>query len=185
MSEIMLMLHLEHRNMERVLVCLEQRLEALTAGDDVDRVMLGSIIEYFRSFPDRCHHPKENLVYARLIRRCPAAAGPIGDLLSEHAARSRETDRLASLLDATLCGDEMARWRFAGAARAFVAGQRRHIEQEETHFFPAALRYLDADDREDIDFAVFDDLDPLFVNVAEERFRELRDLILSADPPAA
>ncbi len=184
MSDIVLMLRLEHRNMERVLACFETRVDTLAAGGPLDRLFLGSIVEYFLTFPDRAHHPKENLLHALLARRHPPSAAAVGDLRKEHAGQARDAHRLALRLDDAYFGQAEARQRFVEAARAFTRAQLRHIEMEESLFFPASLRHLGADEWDNIDFAVFDDPDPLFRVDAEAQFRALQAAILSGEEHA-
>jgi len=65
----------------------------------------------------------------------------------------------------------------ADRLREFLDFYRHHMLMEEQHFFPAALQTLSRNDWAEIDFALFDQSDPLFDRQAEGRFAELRDEI--------
>ena len=58
MTEIIEILCREHRNMEKVLRVLERELGVFHRGDRPDYDVLLGIIDYFKDYPDSCHHPK-------------------------------------------------------------------------------------------------------------------------------
>jgi hypothetical protein len=57
--------------------------------------------------------------------------------------------------------------------REFTEHYRQHMQDEETRFFPLAEKRLSRDDWATLDFAIFDQDDPLFDHAAEERFSAL------------
>ena len=74
----------EHRNIERLLAVLEHELDVFDSGNRPDYEVIRAIISYFQVYPEQFHHPQEDLVFARLKVRDPAAAARIGDLAGEH-----------------------------------------------------------------------------------------------------
>ena len=84
MTQAMLILHLEHQNTGKLLGLIERELLALQAGKTPDYDLLNSIGDYLMDYPDQCHHPKEDLVFAKLQQRDSGAARRLGNLLDEH-----------------------------------------------------------------------------------------------------
>jgi Hemerythrin HHE cation binding domain len=74
----------EHRNIERLLAVLERELEVFDRGDRPDYEVIRAVISYFEVYPEVYHHPQEDLVFAKLKTRDPAAAAKVGDLAREH-----------------------------------------------------------------------------------------------------
>jgi len=74
----------EHRNIERLLAVLERELEIFDRGGRPDYEVIRAIISYFEVYPEVYHHPQEDLIFAKLKIRDPAAAAKIGDLAREH-----------------------------------------------------------------------------------------------------
>ena len=72
----------EHRNIEKLLAILERELEFFDRGDRPDYEVIRSVISYFEVYPEVYHHPQEDLVFAKLRTRDPAAAAKVGDLLA-------------------------------------------------------------------------------------------------------
>ena len=181
-----MLLRLEHRQFSRVLDVLEYLIDRRVRDGYVDDELLDQVFAYFLGYPHCCHHPKEDLVYARLRERDPSLAERVGDLLGEH-------ERLAGLTRSVANRVRKSREQLdpglVDSLREFVVVTRRHMEIEEREIFPPMEKVLTQEDWDEIDFAMFDQGDPVFDIDRERRFRELRNAILDrADrtlPPRA
>src|SRR6056300_523788 len=60
---LMAALRAEHRHMASVMELMDQQLDAIAAGEMVDTHMLYESMDYMLSWPDRYHHPREDLIY--------------------------------------------------------------------------------------------------------------------------
>ena len=174
----------EHRNLERLLNILEHELELFSCGGRPDYEVVRAIISYFEVYPDKYHHPQEDLVLAKLRVRNPAAAAKIGDLDREHTLGTERLRRVAQALDAILADREMLRVELTTIIRDFIERERRHIFMEDKYFFPAALKALKPEDWTEISSALTGRTDPLFSDVVEERFEILREHILQLEKEA-
>ncbi len=174
----------EHRNIERLLAVLERELEVFDRGDRPDYEVIRSIIDYFAVYPKVYHHPQEELVFAKLKLRDPAAAARVGDLAGEHHKGTERLRRVARAVDNVLSGVEVLRQDVDTIVRDFIAQERHHMTMEGRDFFPAALKALKPHDWEEITSAVTSHKDPLFSDVIEERFDELRAHILRLEQEA-
>src|ERR1700746_852510 len=74
----------EHRNIEKLLDILERELEVFDRGGRPHSDVIRAVIRYFEGYPEVYHHPQEDLVFAKLRTRDPAAAAKVGDLAREH-----------------------------------------------------------------------------------------------------
>jgi hemerythrin-like domain-containing protein len=178
MTDVIRILRREHANIFKLIKTLERQVAKLAKGEVPDDDIIEGIADYFLSFPDLYHHPKENLVFAKLRERDPAAASQVGDLQREHeeiAARSRDFATAArSVLDEA----RMPGKRFQQCAQDFIALQKQHMEKEERLFFPAALDALTPEDWEELEARMTDQEDPLFGEQVGERYEALHANIL-------
>ena len=69
MVEIIEILRQEHRNIEKLLNALEQELNVFARAERPDYEVIQAIIEYFKQYPDTCHHPKEDIIYEKFNSR--------------------------------------------------------------------------------------------------------------------
>jgi hemerythrin-like domain-containing protein len=164
----------EHRNIEKLLAVLERELEVFGRGDRPDYQVIRATISYFKVYPTVYHHPQEDLVFAKLRIRDPAAAAKIGDLAREHQEGAERLRRVAQAVDNMLADRAIHRQDVDAIIREFIEHQRRHIMMEDRDFFPAALKALEPQDWTEIASISSGHRDPLFSDIAEEGFDMLR-----------
>lgn len=137
----------EHEVILRALGLLERQGRSLETGQPVDRDALGWLVDFFKTFADRCHHGKEEQhLFPALERRgIPRAGGPVGVMLHEH-------EQGRALLRAMAAGEDR---RAAQAIRGYAALLRAHIDKENGVLFPLAEQVLGEQEQRDL-AAAFD-----------------------------
>jgi hemerythrin-like domain-containing protein len=163
--------------MELLLRILEQEIVIFDHCDKPDFDILEGIVDYFRSYPAQCHHPKEDLLFAKLKARDPEGAAAMIDIEAEHSQAARRLERFAQLLAELLNDQEMARGVLNATVREFVAHERRHMELEERELLCRALASLRPEDWAELDIRLADTRDPLFSRATEARFEQLKQRI--------
>ena len=181
MAGIIDSLRSDHSRLTKLLDALERQIAAFEEGGQPDFEILDGILHYCRSYPDRHHHPCEDLVHEVLRHRNPAAAAEVGDLPREHARLAALTGDFAEQLTAVEQDIPTQRQALAAAARAFLDGYRRHIRMEEKLFFPAAERWLTPQDWRRIRQRLPAAVDPLFERREDQRFAALSADIIAWD----
>jgi hemerythrin-like domain-containing protein len=174
----------EHRNIKKLLAVLERELEIFDRGEHPDYEVIHAIISYFEVYPEVYHHPQEDLVFAKLKIRDPAAAAKVGNLALEHQKGAERLRRVAKAIDGVLADREVLRQNVDNIVRDFIEHERHHIMMEDRDFFPAALKALEPQDWTEIASALTGHKDPLFSDVAEERFDTVRAYILRLEQEA-
>jgi hemerythrin-like domain-containing protein len=184
MSDIIFMLRLEHGNTARLLGLFEDQLHRLESGAPLDADLLRLAQEYLSGYLQKCHHPKEDLLFNLLRRRDPPAAAVLADLVAEHQLLAQRTEALGPELRDAFGRGKGTDGTFAVSLREFIELQRRHMVREERDFFPVALRLLAPDDFAELDYRLFDERDHLFDDQSETHFERLRGEInaLAAEP---
>ncbi len=178
MTDIIDSLHEDHATLAKLLDTLERQLGLFDEGEIPDYDIVRGVVNYCLDYPDLYHHPKEDLVLARLKAADPVAAAAIGDLAAEHQDLAALTRRFADAIDAILQDIQVPRGPFEDAARRFLEAYRAHMNKEERAFLPAARRALGAADWAEIDARLSKPEDPLFGAPGAERFAALRQDIL-------
>lgn len=177
MRDTLSLLRLEHWNLSKLLGVIEEQVALAAGGEPMDEELLRLAAEYFCDYPDRCHHPKEDLVYQLLVKRDPAVRAELRDLIADHR-------RLHELAQAFADSVHPPAGHCAVAAPAardvivqFTHHYRQHMRLEEERFFRLAAERLSRDDWDLLDFTMFDEDDPLFDSATERRFAGLRGRI--------
>jgi hemerythrin-like domain-containing protein len=183
--EIIEILQHEHRNIERLLNVLEQELSVFDRGEHPDYEVLGAVIDYFKNYPDTCHHPKEDVIYAKFKSRDPARAAFVADLQAEHREGGARLRRVAHAIENVLSDQDLLRETVDRIIRDFIDGERRHIALEEQEVFPAIVAVLQPADWADIALTLADRYGPPSRSDFEEQFSTLRRNILDLEKAAA
>lgn len=179
MSAIMDSLRRDHRAFEELLQALGDEVAVFEKAERPDYEILEAIVSYFQGYPDCCHHPKEDAVFAKLRERNLAAADAIGDLDAQHVEASQRLSLFTEAVENVLAEVDMPREAFCHAARAFIEHERQHIKMEEQQFFPVALDILTNKDWTELDAKLADPIDPLVPAQFAEAFETLKERVLS------
>lgn len=178
MTRIIELLRDEHRDIEKLLVVLEDELKVFDRQERPDYEIIQAVVSYFQDYPDCCHHPKENIIFEKLQARDPILSKRIGDVEAEHQQESRRLERLSNIVRNVLLDREILRQTFDDVVLDFIEHQRVHMAMEERLLFPAAVSALRPEDWTEIDLKWSDKKDSLFSVAIEERCQSLRDRIL-------
>jgi len=178
------LLRREHRNIEKLLLVLEQELGVFERGERPDYEVVWAVICYFKVYPEVYHHPQEDRVFKKLRARDPVAAADIGDLAAEHRKGAERLRRVVQAVERALRDRDVLRHTVDDMIRDFIVQHRRHIAMEERDFFPAAVRALQPQDWAEIASTLTDQKDPLFSESVEERFDAVRKHILKLEQEA-
>jgi hemerythrin-like domain-containing protein len=168
----------EHNNIEMLLRILQREVDVFARGDRPNYELILAVIDYFKDYPDRCHHPKENLIFAKLKLRDPLAVAKIGDLEAEHREESVRLQRVAEMIERVLNEEDLTRQSVTDTIRDFIDREREHLAKEENLMFPAALDALRSEDWAEIALQLADRYDPLLGGGLEEKYALLRQNIL-------
>lgn len=179
MRDTLFLLRLEHGNLSRLLGLIEDQAALADAGEPMDEELLQLASEYFCDYPDRCHHPKEDLVYELLSKRDPDSCAGLRDLVADHRRLHELARAFADAVRQPREEPQTGHSNPREVIRDFTQHYRQHMRLEEERFFPLAERHLSKDDWYALDFTMFEQDDPLFDHVAEKRFAGLRERIQS------
>ncbi len=152
----------EHANMLRLsgaLDVLGDRLAEAASAEDLHTVAL--IADYFQSFADRVHHPKESeVLFARVRRRSNEAAEVLERLDREHEIGPSQSARIHALAVGTPPSDRAGVVALIAEIEGFRSRLLEHMRVEEEIAFPLARRALTAEDWREIDAAFAAHVDP-------------------------
>lgn len=138
-------LRAEHRHMATIMKLFAEQLNAIEAGDLVDTHVVYEIMDYMVTWPDRFHHPREDLIYARVAELDGKAADDVDTLQRDH-------DHTAKRGRSVLA--EIRRWRegeISGTVvveqgRAYIDHIHEHMNVEEKVVFPHIESVLSNED---------------------------------------
>lgn len=151
-SKAIEMLEAEHRVILKIVGVLGVIADALEAGRAVNVQTLSDLIEFMRTFADRCHHGKEETyLFPALARRgVPTQGCPLGGLTHEHQKGRVLVAELDQAVQAHVTqAAPAARATIVRCLRDLIALYPNHIWKEDYMVFPMTGKVLtEADNAE-------------------------------------
>ena len=169
----LVMWHADHRSFARLLDLVEQQVDAFHQGRRADYELMQLIVYYLRHYPDRVHHPREDVAFSRLVKRDPQMQLLVARRMQEHAVIAAAGDQLLNCLNEVMTGGVIERTTLEAAASSYVVYYRHHLSAEELHVMPRAAQLLTAADWAAV-AAIPAEPDPLFGTDFDQRYAELR-----------
>lgn len=162
----------DHKNMAMLLQRLEVEADRVYADTGPDFEVMYDIMLYMTEFPDAVHHPKENLLYAKLKILRPDLTAGFERISLDHrtiaAMGLNLRERIASIASESM----VRRNSLVSDCLRYVNTQRSHMQWEDIDLFRRCRELSDLGESfsvTDLD----DPTDPLFGGVTEQRFERL------------
>jgi hemerythrin-like domain-containing protein len=173
MSEIMNQLKTDHANIDRLLSILQEQMDVIHDEENADFELMHEVMEYMTHYPDNTHHPKEDLVFERLVSRDSGARLVVDRLAKEHRGLAEKGQRLLDSLRHVVDGAMVVRKDLEEQGRDYIEFLRNHMEIEDREAFPLAERTLVEEDWRHVEAGMEARTDPVFGPVVAEDFRSL------------
>ena len=170
----------EHVNFLRLLNLLDAEIRVFHEGGRPNYDLMLDIVYYLIHYPDRFHHPKEDVAMEKLLHKAPNCQSLASELTREHKVIADSGTALLEQLQGVVGGALMPRAAVEGPAATYAAYYRRHMAREEAELFPRVDQSLKTKDWTAVEKAVPTGRDPLFGDRTEERYAVLRRQIAAA-----
>lgn len=170
----------EHHNLKGLLRILERQIAGIDRGDRPDYRLMHDIVHYLTYYPDRYHHPFEDLLFDRLAARRPELQPVLDGLHRQHGRIACNGAGLRDAVAAVLDGLVMPREDLVHLGQGYVADYRHHMRTEETQVFDALAEALSPADWLSLVTAFHWGLDPLFADTVSQEYCTLREHISAA-----
>jgi hemerythrin-like domain-containing protein len=176
----MVTLNNEHRYIASLLDGLAEQADQLLPGRTPDYALTRDIVHYMAHYPDEFHHPREELLFDRLVDRDPESRGHVQQLRDGHREINRRSRELLSELERAAGGRAKAdNQKLKYLCDRYIGYYWEHINTEEGKVFPRATAKLRQDDW----FAVNSEAkyvdDPLFGTRVRKEYQRLSQYLAS------
>lgn len=173
-TPLLLALRAEHRHIGAIMGLLTQQLNAVERGALVDPHVLYEIMDYMVMWPDRFHHPREDLIYDHAADLDRDAAIDMRELQREHEQMAKQGRQLLLAIEGWRTG-ETSGGDMVRLGRDYIRRSHEHMNTEEEEVFPLLIAVLGPADWREL--AAEDSLhpspDPVFGRRVQREFRQL------------
>jgi len=166
----------EHKVIKGMLRVLEQVCQRLESGDEVSETHLEQILDFIKTFSDKCHHGKEeDLLFPAMEKAgIPREGGPIGVMVAEHDEGRRYVRGMSEAVARYAGGDRNAASVLVENARAYINLLTQHIEKEDNILFSMAEMRLSEEEQRNLSEA-FEAVER--EGIGAGKHQEYRDLV--------
>ena len=144
------LLSLEHDLIRRVVTALERQSTRIGDAGGVDPVFLATVIDFIVTYAGQVHHGKEEEILFRQLHEKQLSSEHrqmMEELAREHVEMRRLAGELEEAEEEYQQGEGGALDRIQEASDSLIDLYPGHIETEDEAFFPAAMDYLDDEER--------------------------------------
>jgi hemerythrin-like domain-containing protein len=170
----------EHADFIRLLGILKSEIGLFHEQAEANYELMLDIVYYLTQYPDRFHHPREDIAFGRLVERDASAQLRVRELLGEHKVIASSGKRLVEQLNGILAGAILEREAVEVGAATYIVYYRQHMAREEADLFPRLADVLGSEDWKAVDEAITPEADPLFGSKIGQRYEQLHRQILLA-----
>lgn len=134
----------EHKAIEIMLGVMAKIAENIMKGKEFDVIEIDKIVDFLKTFADKCHHGKEeNVLFPALVAAgIPKENGPVGVMLHEHVLGRGFIKDINDGAESYKSGNTAASQAIANAMLKYVTLLQNHIQKENNILFPLADRTL-------------------------------------------
>lgn len=141
-------LRADHARFSRVLSMLGRDARRLEDEPETVLPLLREAVDYIVNFQNKHHHPREEIMFARIADKSASLATPAARLTREHKALGRAGKSMLTLLkdvSGAKAGNK-TRQQLARKLEKFARDMRAHINQEEQLLYSQVWTELDEQD---------------------------------------
>ena len=180
MSNIMQQLRADHLNFAGLLDRLASELDKIRDIEPAEIELMGEMMHYLTHYPDAVHHPREDLIFAKLALRDASTRQAVEELAQEHRDLADKGQAFLRVLGSVVDGAMVHRELLEQCGCDYVEALRAHIRKEERTVFRRVEAALAAEDWAEIEAADERRPDPLFGPIVEQEYRDLFESIARA-----
>ena len=165
----------EHKAIKVMLSIMSKIAENIKANKGYYIKDVEQIVDFLKTFADKCHHGKEeNVLFPALVLAgIPKENGPIGVMLQEHTLGRGYIKEINRGLENCKLGDTCSSELIAANLTNYVNLLQNHIQKEETILFPMANKTLSEQRQKEI-FEQFEKIEEDIVgHGVHEQYHEL------------
>ncbi len=169
-------LMIEHRLIERAVPLMKKELKRIDKENSADCEFILSIVDFFRTYADRCHHGKEEDILFKALEKKdlkPEHRKILDELMKEHVYARETVGKLVKARVEYLKGSKSAVGDIKVQLNKLIDLYPRHIEKEDKRFFIPVMDYFQPEEKNNM----LDEMRRFDMNLIHEKYgKMIKDL---------
>jgi hemerythrin-like domain-containing protein len=142
---------IEHRLIERMVRLVKNELNRIIEEKQVDTNFIEIVVDFFRTYADRCHHGKEeNILFRELNKKELSGEHKkiLNELIEEHILGRKTVGRLVDAKERYAQGMADSKKETLECLKLLVEFYPVHIKKEDKHFFIPCMSYFTQNEKD-------------------------------------
>jgi len=155
-------LMIEHRLIEKMIALAAKNLKSWGAfAGKVDPAFIDTMVDFIRTYADRCHHGKEEDILFRDLKKKPLSREHnkiLNDLINEHIQARKAVSSLVTAKEDYVQGKKEAIKPILDSIKWLVEFYPVHILKEDRQYFIPVMKYFSSQEQSNMlkEFREFD-----------------------------
>jgi len=162
----------EHRLIERMIRVLKAELETIKKENKTSLLFLDTVIDFIKTYADRCHHGKEEEILFRDLNKenlSDEHRRIMNELIEEHKLGRNNVKKLVEAKGKYIQGDKNVLKDIISNMETLVKFYPKHIEKEDKHFFIPCMDYFLQEERD----AMLDEMREFDKKMIHEKYEQV------------
>jgi len=129
-------LHLDHVNMSKLLLLLEQNLQQIRQGEIPELKLMAEAVEYIGQYADLYHHPLEEEMIEYFVEQSAELKKYQFVCHQQHRQLDEKSQKVLAPIALTLLDGMLPMEQVLNALEDFLTAQKAHLDFEEREIFP-------------------------------------------------
>lgn len=167
-------LYSEHRYIAYLLDTMAEQEQRMRPGKVPDYNLLLDILDYLTHYPDKYHHPREDMLFAHMLESDKEFKSKLDRLHREHKTLRHYNTELFNELTRIAAGRPIDQASLKKSIQRYISGYRKHMDYESRQIFTSATGELDPTDLDKLEANTRFSDDPVFGTEVQYKYRRLR-----------
>jgi len=183
MHKIQRQLHTDHYHLQRLLNCFSHEIDCydFDSKRSADLAVILGALDYVHTYPDKWHHPAEDIIFDRLLKKGVKESKLIEQLKKEHEEIIQETHKIYELFNSVAEDCIVPADKLLTGARYYITLQRQHLDKENESVYPLMDTLFSENEWREIEKEIKVQNDPLFNKPSKNEYDYLYRYILDLE----
>jgi len=144
-------LMIEHRLIEKMIKVVDAELDRIVKTRKADVCFIDTVVDFIRTYADRCHHGKEEDILFRELKKKPITGEHrkiMGELRREHVQGRETVKKLVLAKESYGKGNKRSVDEIIELFKKLAEFYPVHIVKEDRHFFIPVMKYFSDEEKD-------------------------------------
>ena len=176
-------LNTDHYHMQQLLDCFNHEIDCygFDSKRSADLDIILNTLDYIQTYPEKWHHPTEDIIYNKLLKKQIKESTLIEQLQHEHQEIYQTTENIKEMFDNVVEDCIISADKLLTYSRNYIQLQRQHLDKENEYIYPLMDTVFSEDEWHEIENEVKSQNESSFNTPSKKEYFHLYRYILDVE----